>query len=69
PVELILSETRIMSSVAASRRDLETAIQLAADGRLKTVIDTRYSLDEVGIGLDRLRRRDVNGRNVLVWSH
>ncbi|MCU1491982.1 MAG: hypothetical protein JWM85_3387, partial [Acidimicrobiaceae bacterium] len=41
PVELILSETRIMSSVAASRRDLETAIQLAADGRLKTVIDTR----------------------------
>lgn len=34
PVELILSEARIVSSVAASRRDLETAVQLAGEGRL-----------------------------------
>jgi 2-desacetyl-2-hydroxyethyl bacteriochlorophyllide A dehydrogenase len=67
PVELILSEARIVSSVAASKRDLEAAVQLAADGRIQMVIDTRYPLDEVAVGLDRLRSRQVKGRNVLVW--
>jgi D-arabinose 1-dehydrogenase-like Zn-dependent alcohol dehydrogenase len=67
PIELILSESKIVSSVAAGIRDLEIAVGLAADGRLRTIIDTRYRLDEVGVGLDRLRARQVNGRNVLVW--
>jgi propanol-preferring alcohol dehydrogenase len=68
PIELILSEIRLLSSVAASRRDLETAIRLAAEGRLTTVIDTRYPLAEVEVALDRLRARQVSGRNVLVWE-
>ena len=68
PVELILSETRIVSSVAASKRDLEAAVQLAADGRIQTVIDTRYPLEDVQVALDRLRSRQVKGRNVLKWS-
>ncbi len=68
PVELILSELRWVSSVAASRRDLETAVGLCAGGRLETVVDTRYPLDQVGVGLDRLRARKVSGRNVLVWE-
>lgn len=67
PVELILSETRIMSSVAAARQDLETAVELASRGVLAAQIDTRYPIDDVGIGFDRLRNRAVNGRNVLVW--
>lgn len=67
PVELILSEVRVMGSVAAAKQDLETAIDLASRGLLSAQIDTRYPIDEVGIGLDRLRRREVNGRNVLVW--
>jgi len=68
PVELILSETRVVSSVAASLLDLEIAVGLAAEGRVRTMIDTRYSLDDVGTGLDRLRARQVKGRNVLVWT-
>jgi alcohol dehydrogenase, propanol-preferring len=67
PVELILSETRVMSSVAAARQDLETAVELASRGVLSAQIDTRYPIDEVGVGFDRLRKREVNGRNVLVW--
>ncbi|WGX97519.1 alcohol dehydrogenase catalytic domain-containing protein [Nocardioides sp. L-11A] len=67
PVELILSEVRVMGSVAAAKQDLETAIALAARGQLSAQIDTRYGIDEVGTGLERLRRREVNGRNVLVW--
>jgi D-arabinose 1-dehydrogenase-like Zn-dependent alcohol dehydrogenase len=68
PIELILSEIRFLSSVAASRRDLEAAIRLSADGRLSTVIDTQYPLKDVEVALDRLRARQVSGRNVLVWD-
>jgi len=68
PVELILSETRVVSSVAASLLDLEIAVGLAAEGRVRAMIDTRYALDDVGTGLDRLRARQVKGRNVLVWT-
>jgi propanol-preferring alcohol dehydrogenase len=68
PIELILSEIRLLSSVAASRRDLETAIRLSADGRLSAVIDTRYPLSDVKVALDRLRARQVSGRNVLEWE-
>jgi len=67
PIELILSEVQIVSSVAAARRDLETAIQLAADGRLRVPVDTRYPLAEIGTALERLRARQVRGRNVVVW--
>ena len=66
PIDLILSEIRIVSSVAAARHDLETALQLAADGRLSVTIDTRYPLEELPTALNRLRARDVRGRNVVV---
>ncbi len=69
PVELILSEARIVSSVAASLNDLQVAVGLAGEGRLRTVIDTRYGLEEVAVGLERLRERQVRGRNVLVWPN
>jgi propanol-preferring alcohol dehydrogenase len=67
PIDLILSEIRIVSSVAAARHDLETALRLAADGLLSVTIDTRYPLDEVNTALARLRARDVRGRNVVVF--
>jgi D-arabinose 1-dehydrogenase-like Zn-dependent alcohol dehydrogenase len=67
PIELILSEIQIVTSVAASRRDLETAIDLAASGRLQVTVDTRYPLTEIGTALERLRARQVRGRNVVVW--
>jgi 2-desacetyl-2-hydroxyethyl bacteriochlorophyllide A dehydrogenase len=67
PIELILSEIQIVTSVAASKRDLETAIGLAAAGRLEVTVDTRYPLDEIGTALQRLQAREVRGRNVVVW--
>jgi 2-desacetyl-2-hydroxyethyl bacteriochlorophyllide A dehydrogenase len=67
PIDLILSEIRIVSSVAAARHDLAAALQLAADGRLSVTIDTRYPLEEVGTAIARLRARDVRGRNVVVF--
>ena len=67
PIELILSEIEVVTSVAASRRDLETAIDLAAQGRLRVTVDTRYPLEEIGTAIERLKARRVRGRNVVVW--
>lgn len=67
PIELILSEARIASSVAASRHDLETAIALAAEGHLSVAVDTCYPLEEIETAIARLRARDVKGRNVIVF--
>ena len=67
PIELVLSEVSVRGSVAAAKQDLETAIALAGQGQLSAQIDTRYPMDDVNVALDRLRRREVNGRNVLVW--
>lgn len=66
PIDLILSEARIVSSVAASRHDLELALALAADGRLSVAVNTAYPLADAETALARLRVRDVRGRNVLV---
>jgi propanol-preferring alcohol dehydrogenase len=67
PIELILSEIQVVTSVAASRRDLVTAIDLAAAGRIEATVDTCYPLDELGTAIERLKARQVRGRNVLVW--
>jgi propanol-preferring alcohol dehydrogenase len=66
PIDLILSEARIVSSVAASRHDLELALALAADGRLTVAVDTAYPLADAETALARLRAREVRGRNVLL---
>jgi propanol-preferring alcohol dehydrogenase len=68
PVELILGERQILSSVAAAKRDLITALDLAAAGRLDATIDTCYPLDEIETALTRLRNREVNGRNMIVFE-
>jgi propanol-preferring alcohol dehydrogenase len=67
PIELILSEIQVVTSVAASRRDLETAIGLAEAGRLSVTVDTRYPLERIGEAIERLQARQVRGRNVVVW--
>lgn len=68
PVDLIVGELKIVASVAAAKRDLETAIQLAAEGRLRATIDTRFPLEQIEEALRRLRERRVLGRNVLVFD-
>jgi hypothetical protein len=57
-----LSEIRVLSSVATSKRDPEAAVQLAADGRIQTVIDTRYQIEvAVGTALWASRRSSTGG--------
>jgi alcohol dehydrogenase, propanol-preferring len=65
PIEFILPETSLVSTVAATRLDLQDALMLASVGALTVPIAGRYPLDGINDALDALRKRAVLGRQVL----
>ncbi len=65
PIEFILSETSLVSTVAATRQDLADALRLAASGAMTVPIACRVQLDGVQGALDALRKRTVLGRQVI----
>jgi alcohol dehydrogenase, propanol-preferring len=68
PIEFILSETSLVATVAATRKDLEDAIRLAATGAMGVPVAARYPLERVTDALDALRKRAVLGRQVLILA-
>jgi propanol-preferring alcohol dehydrogenase len=68
PIEFILSEASLVSTVAATRTDLNDAIAMAAAGSLVVPLAGRYPLDGIADALSALRSRSVLGRQVLVPS-
>ena len=65
PIEFILPETSFVSTVAATRLDLQDALTLASVGALTVPIAGRYPIDGISDALDALRKRAVLGRQVL----
>ena len=65
PIEFILPETSFLSTVAATRLDLQDALRLAAIGALRVPIADRYPLEGIDDALAALRARKVLGRQVL----
>jgi alcohol dehydrogenase, propanol-preferring len=68
PIEFILSEASLVSTVAATRTDLNDAIAMAATGTMVVPLAARYPLDGIAEALSALRSRSVLGRQVLVPS-
>ena len=68
PGALIKNELRILTSAAGSKDDLETAIALASQDRLKVVIADRTDLDGLSEAIQSLRDRRVLGRNVIRYE-
>ncbi len=65
PIEFILPETIFVSTVAATRLDLQDALTLADAGALTVPIAASYPMDGVHDALNALRARSVLGRQVL----
>jgi len=66
PIEFILSEASLVSTVAAARTDLNDAIAMAAKGDLVVPLAGSYPLDAIADALSALRSRSVLGRQVLI---
>lgn len=65
PLALVVPEQRILTSVGNRRSELVEALELAAAGKLRTVVSTA-PLEEAPRVLDDLRQGRVTGRAVLV---
>jgi alcohol dehydrogenase, propanol-preferring len=65
PIEFILSETTLVSTVAATRQDLAHALQLAASGAMTVPVARRVALDGLSEALSALRKRAILGRQII----
>jgi propanol-preferring alcohol dehydrogenase len=65
PIRLVIGEQVVTASVGNTLAELEQAVQLVADGRVKTVVDRTYPLDRFQEGLDALAAGELVGRAVL----
>jgi len=67
PLWTVIGERKLLASVQGAKRDLEDVLQLAKQGKIKTVIQNKFALEEVNKALEALRLRKSLGRNVLVF--
>jgi D-arabinose 1-dehydrogenase-like Zn-dependent alcohol dehydrogenase len=65
PIEFILPESSFISTVAATRLDLQDAISLSAAGAMTVPIAGVFPLEGISDALAALRQRAVLGRQVL----
>lgn len=65
PIQLVIHEATVTASVGNTLAELEEAVRLVAEGRVRTLVDRVLPLEEWGAGLDALRQGNVVGRIVL----
>lgn len=65
PIGLVIGEVRIMGSVGNTLAELQEAVRLMGEGKVKTLVDRELPLEEFAAGLDSVRKGEVVGRVVL----
>ena len=68
PLELVLRETQLLSSLGNTRAELREVVRVAASGALKVPIAGEYALEDVPGVLEALRAGQLVGRAVVVPS-
>src|SRR5919199_2998812 len=66
PLELVLRETQLLSSLGNTRAELREVVALAARGALRVPIAGEYALEDVPGVLEALRAGQLVGRAVVV---
>lgn len=62
--DVVLKRITIRGSIVGTRKDLEEALQFAAEGAVKPTVELQ-PLDAINTVFERLEKGDVNGRVVL----
>ena len=68
PLELVLREMQLLSSLGNTRAELREVVRLAAAGALRVPIADRYGLEDLAWVLEDLRAGRIVGRAVIVPS-
>jgi propanol-preferring alcohol dehydrogenase len=64
-VDIVVRGIQIIGSLGGTKADVEAVYALLASGSLEPVIST-VSFEEIGVGLQRLRKGEAEGRTVAV---
>jgi propanol-preferring alcohol dehydrogenase len=67
PIWMVIGERKMLASVQGAKRDLEDVLELASKGKIQTVIQNKFPLENVNDALKALRERKSLGRNVIVF--
>ena len=62
---MVRNEFEILGSRANSKQELEETVALVSQGRIETVVDRIFSLEDVEEAFDALRQGRSLGRNVV----
>lgn len=65
PIQLVIKEASVMSSVGNTLDELHEAVRLVGDGKIRTVVDRTLALDRFQEGIDALSAGELIGRAVL----
>ncbi|WP_226658647.1 alcohol dehydrogenase AdhP [Pseudalkalibacillus hwajinpoensis] len=65
--DTVLNGVKVIGSIVGTRKDLMEALQFAAEGKVKTIIETR-PLEEINQIFEELENGDINGRVVLTFE-
>ena len=65
--DTVLNGIKVIGSIVGTRKDLMEALQFAAEGKVKTIIETR-PLEEINDIFESLENGEINGRVVLTFD-
>ncbi len=65
--DTVLNGVSVKGSIVGTRKDMQEALQFAADGKVKAIISTA-KLDEINDVFDRMEKGQINGRVVLTFN-
>ncbi|MBB5322970.1 D-arabinose 1-dehydrogenase-like Zn-dependent alcohol dehydrogenase [Anoxybacillus tepidamans] len=62
--DTVLNGIKVIVSIVGTRKDLQEALQFAAEGKVKTIVEVQ-PLEQINDVFDRMLKGQVNGRVVL----
>lgn len=68
PVDLLVKEGQVLTSIAGCKRDIELALAYANEGRAKPIIENRMPLEKINDAITLIIERKVKGRSVIVMD-
>ncbi|MBP3953241.1 alcohol dehydrogenase AdhP [Bacillus suaedae] len=66
--DTVLGGIKVVGSIVGTRKDLQEALQFAAEGKVKTIIETQ-PLDKINEVFDRMVKGEIKGRVVLTLDN
>lgn len=64
--DTVLNGVSVKGSIVGTRKDMQEALQFAADGKVRAIVSTA-KIDDINDVLDKMEKGKINGRVVLVF--